>query len=137
MKTDAETRGHQIVEVPKGDVRYTLGPEHPPVASVAPGSRLRLETELNIGDVLHSVEDSFDAAMVNLPFVNPVTGPVFIEGANSEQTLVCDVEQMELVPPGFTALVPGLGPFVDWIRRRDFDVHSQGGRRPGGRSGVE
>ena len=32
---------------------------------------------------------------------------------------------MELVPPGFTALVPGFGPFVDWIRRRDFGVHAR------------
>jgi acetamidase/formamidase len=32
---------------------------------------------------------------------------------------------MELVPPGFTALVPGFGPFTDWIRHRDFGVHAR------------
>jgi amidase len=92
---------------------------------VAPGSRLRIETELNIGDVLHSVEDSFDPSMVNLPFVNPVTGPIAVEGANAQQVLVCEIEEIELTPPGFTALVPGFGPFVDWIRHRDFGVHSR------------
>jgi amidase len=113
------------IELRKGTVRHTIGPDHPPVARVAPGTRLRIETELNIGDVLHSVDDTFGAEMVQLPFVNPVTGPVFVEGATRDHVLVCDVESMELVPPGFTALVPGLGPFVDWIRQRDFGVHSR------------
>ena len=50
-----------VIEVLKGEVRYTLGPGHPPVARVAPGTRLRIETELNIGDVLHSPGDRFGA----------------------------------------------------------------------------
>lgn len=114
-----------LVEIPKGEVRYTLGREHPVVATVKPGTRLRIETELNIGDVLHSTEERFDEGMVNLPFVNPVTGPVAVEGATPANVLACRIEEMELIPPGFTALVPGLGPFVDWIRRRDFGVHSR------------
>jgi amidase len=114
-----------VLEIPKGELRYTLGREHPPVATVAPGARLRMETELNIGDHLHSPQDAFDVSMVNLPYVNPVTGPVAVEGATPEHALACHVEAMELVPPGFTALVPGFGPFVDWIRRRDFGVHSR------------
>jgi acetamidase/formamidase len=75
--------------------------------------------------VLHDVDDAFDAGMVQLPYVNPVTGPVAVEGASADHVLVCDIEQMELVPPGFTALVPGFGPFVDWIRGRDFGVHAR------------
>lgn len=113
------------LEVPKGKVRYTLGPDHEPVVTVTPGARLRVETELNLGDVLHSVDEPFDPAMVNLPFVNPVTGPIHVDGAGPEHVLCCDVEAIELVPPGFTALVPGFGPFVDWIRHRDFGVHAR------------
>jgi acetamidase/formamidase len=115
----------ELLQLPKGEVRYTLGPEHPPVASVTPGTRLRIETELNIGDVIHSLDDRFDAGMLKLPFVNPVTGPVAVDGASRDQVLVCDIERIELTPPGFTALVPGFGPFVDWIRRRDFGVHAR------------
>jgi acetamidase/formamidase len=121
-----ETAGEAaVIELPKGEVRYTLGPEHPPAVRVPPGARLRIETELNIGDKLHSVDEPFDAAMVNLPFVNPVTGPVDVEGATDEHALVCEIQRMELVPPGFTALVPGFGPFVDWVRHRDFGVHAR------------
>jgi acetamidase/formamidase len=92
---------------------------------VPPGSRLRIETELNIGDVLHSVDEPFDPSMIRLPYANGATGPVAIEGATPEHVVICDIEEMELVPPGFTALMPGFGPFVDWIRRRDFGVHAR------------
>lgn len=114
-----------VIEVAKGDVKFTLSREHTPAASVSPGSRLRLETELNIGDVLHSVEDEFDSSMIRLPYANGATGPIAIEGATPDHVVVCDIEEMELVPPGFTALMPGFGPFVDWIRRRDFGVHAR------------
>jgi acetamidase/formamidase len=117
--------GASVLEIPKGEVRHTLGREHPPVAVVAPGTRLRIETELNIGDVLRTKEERFEPGMLKLPFVNPVTGPIAVEGATPASVLVCRLEEMELVPPGFTALVPGFGPFVDWIRRRDFGVHSR------------
>jgi amidase len=48
-----------------------------------------------------------------------------VEGATPASVLVCRIEEMEVVPPGFTALVPGFGPFVDWIRHRDFGVHAR------------
>jgi amidase len=120
-----DSRTAEPLEIPKAEVRYTLGPAHPPVARVAPGAHLRIETELNLGDVLHTIDEPFDQSMVNLPFVNPVTGPVYVEGATPASVLACHIGEMELIPPGFTALVPGLGPFVDWMRRRDFGVHSR------------
>jgi amidase len=113
------------IELAKGEVKFTLSREHTPAATVPPGSRLRIETELNIGDVLHSVDEPFDPSMIRLPYANGATGPVAIEGATSEHVVVCDIEEIELVPPGFTALLPGFGPFVDWIRRRDFGVHAR------------
>lgn len=125
MTVPEDAHGTDPLEIPKGDVRYTLGPEHPEVARVAPGTHLRIETELNIGDVLHTTADQFHESMLNIPFVNPVTGPVYVERATPASVLVCRIGEMELIPPGFTALVPGFGPFVDWIRRRDFGVHAR------------
>jgi amidase len=113
------------IEVPKGDVKFTLSPEHEPIAVVAPRSRLRIETELNIGDVLHSPEDRFDPSMVRFPYLNGATGPIAVEGATPKHVLACDIEEIELVPPGFTALMPRAGPFVDWIRHRGFGVHAK------------
>lgn len=113
------------LEVAKGDVKYTLSPGHEPIAVVAPGTRLRIETELNIGDVLRRPEDRFDPAMVRFPYLNGATGPIAVEGATTDHVLVCDIEDIELVPPGFTALMPRAGPFVDWIRHRGFGIHAR------------
>lgn len=113
------------VEIPKGTVQHTLSAAHPPVATVAPGTRLRIETELNLGDVLHEVGDQFDASMMRVPYVNGVTGPIAIEGATPAHAIACTIEKMELVPPGVTALVPGIGAFPDWIRGQEFGVHSR------------
>jgi amidase len=114
-----------VVSIAKGEIKFTISPLHAPVERVAPGTRLRIETELNIGDVLHNVGDEFNADMVQLPYANGATGPIAVEGATPDHVLVCDIEEIELVPPGFTALIPGFGPFVDWIRRRDFGVHAR------------
>jgi amidase len=113
------------VELSKGTVKFTLSPYDEPVCRVEPGTRLRIETELNIGDVLHEVGDTFDPSMLKLPYANGTTGPVWVEGATPANVLVCEIEKIELHPPGFTALVPGFGPFTDWIRHRDFGVHSR------------
>jgi amidase len=122
MSTSSAT---DVVEIPKGQICYTLSADHAPVATVRPGTTLRFETELNIGDVLHSPDDVFDASMMKLPFVNGATGPVAIEGAMSGHAVSCRIDEIELVPPGFTALVPGIGAFPDWVRRREFGVHSR------------
>lgn len=118
-------RAAHAVEVSKGEVKFTISRAYEPVACVTPGTRLRIETELNIGDVLRSVDDEFDPSMVRLPYANGATGPIAVEGATPDHVLVCQIEDMELIPPGFTALLPGFGPFVDWIRRRDFGPHAR------------
>jgi acetamidase/formamidase len=114
-----------VIEIPKGEVCHTLSPAHPPTATVSPGSRLRIETELNLGDVLHHVGDEFHSSMMRFPYVNGATGPVAVEGATAAHVLACQILEMELVPPGVTALLPGVGAFPDWIRRREFGVHSR------------
>lgn len=101
---------------------YSLGPMHPPVLTVPSGARLRIETELNLGDVLHSEHDVFDPAMVRPPFLNPATGPVYIEGATPGDVVRCSIEAIEVLSPGVTALLPGNTPFPDWIREREWGV---------------
>src|SRR6266536_3568925 len=95
----AATSAGQVVELAKGEVRHTISRQFAPVLRVPPGTRVRIETELNIGDVLHRATDRFDASMVKLPYVNGATGPIAVEGATNRHVLVCDIEDMELVPP--------------------------------------
>jgi acetamidase/formamidase len=101
------------LQVDKGSVHHTLSASHAPRVSVEPGDRLRVETELNIGDHLHHLDDVFDISMAAAPFLNGATGPIHVAGATCAHVLVCDIEEMELTPPGFTGLAPGVWPFLD------------------------
>jgi amidase len=104
---------------------YTLGPNHRPALVVDPGARIRIETELNVGDVLHDDGDQFSREMVRPPWLNPATGPIAVRGATNEHVIVCDIEDIEVHSPGLTGLVPGLSPFPDWIREREFGLHAK------------
>jgi acetamidase/formamidase len=107
----APPAGPRLLE--KGRVHHTLSPSHPPATHVDPGERLLVETELNVGDHLRHLGDRFDISMAVAPFLNGATGPIYIRGARPGDMLVCDIEAMELIPPGFTALAPGLWPFAE------------------------
>jgi amidase len=111
---------------------YTLGPRNEPVLSVDPGARVRIETELNIGDVLHEESETFLAEMVSPPYLNPATGPIEIRGATPAHVVVCDIEEIEVLSPGVTALVPRNSPFPDWLREREWGVHANVVRIAGG-----
>lgn len=104
--------------VAKGDVRYTLSRTHPPTAHVSPGERVLVETELNIGDHLRTRGEQFEAGMAVPPYLNGATGPIHVNGASTDHVLVCEIEAMELIPPGFTALAPGLWPFAEGTAER-------------------
>lgn len=104
-----------LSQVAKGRVHHTISASHPPTITVEPGERLRVETELNIGDHLHHLGDVFDMSMAAAPFLNGATGPIQVRGATCAHVLVCEIEEMELTPPGFTALSPGLWPFLEQV----------------------
>jgi acetamidase/formamidase len=97
---------------------------HAPVETIDPGQRVRFETELNMGDVMHDVDEPFELSKVPR-WPNPATGPVAIRGATPDHVVTCDIEEMELISPGVTALIPGLSPFPDWLREREFGVHAR------------
>ena len=118
------TDGVVVLERSAG-LLYTLGPEHTPIATVDPGTRVRFGTELNIGDWLHEDTDTFERSMMRPPFLNPATGPVYIRGAQPGDMVVCDIEEIEVLSPGLTALVPGNSPFPDWIREREWGVQAR------------
>lgn len=103
---------------------WSMSATHAPVETIDPGQRVRFETELNMGDVMHDVDEPFELSKVPR-WPNPATGPVAIRGATPDHVVTCDIEEMELISPGVTALIPGLSPFPDWLREREFGVHAR------------
>jgi acetamidase/formamidase len=72
---------------------YTFGGAAP-VMKVKPGTALRLWSDDAFGGVLRSVDD-LSSAKVDLRFVNPQTGPFYVEGAEPGDTLVLHLVDLE------------------------------------------
>jgi acetamidase/formamidase len=64
---------------------YTFG-GRAPVARVRPGDLLRVYTEDCFGGAVHGVDD-LPSQVCTFPFLNPVTGPFFLEGAQPGDTV--------------------------------------------------
>lgn len=87
---------------------YTFGGV-PPLMTIRPGAALRIWSDDAFGGVLRSVKD-LSSEKVDLRYVNPQSGPFFVEGAQPGDTLV--VHLVSLVPArdwGVSAAIPFFG----------------------------
>jgi acetamidase/formamidase len=87
---------------------YTFGGVSP-VMRISPGTALRLWSDDAFGGVLRSVED-LSSAKVDLRYVNPQTGPFYVEGAQPGDTLVLHLAALEPARDwGASAAIPFFG----------------------------
>ena len=114
-------------QLPKeGNLKYALSAIDVPVDTIAPGEMVQVECEINCnGGVITSKESKLSADSIKFPYVNPATGPFAIKGARKGQALAVTIHQMELDDIGFTALLPGIGMFPDWVRQKEFGIHTR------------
>lgn len=86
---------------------------HPPIATVAPGDILEVgEMDAVCGQLSpHSTAD--DIADLDFTQVNPIVGPVYVDGAEPGDAL--KVTLIEFVPSGWgwTGIIPGFGLLAD------------------------
>ena len=117
-----------------------------PIRRVKPGTVMRLWTEDAFCGRLRSTEDLASASL-NMPFVNPQTGPFYVDGAEPGDTLV--LHFVELTPArgwGASATIPFFGgltstdrtatlqdplPERTWIYEVDTDKQTVGFRAQG------
>ncbi len=102
-----EKSGDFCVDDPNCFNRY-----HPliePVAQARPGEFIVFEARdaLDSGLTLESVVD--DVTAIDLNLVHPMTGPVFIEGAERGDVLAVTLVDIEPDQYGYTVIVPGFG----------------------------
>jgi acetamidase/formamidase len=84
-----------------------------PVLCIAPGESVEFEVLDAAGGQLTHTSTSADISRLDFGRVNPVTGPVFIDGAEAGDVL--EVSLLSFVPSGFgwTANIPGFGLLAD------------------------
>jgi acetamidase/formamidase len=85
----------------------------PPVVRVAPGESLEFDAPDSSGAQLSASSTVGDVARLDFSKVNPVAGPVFVDGAEPGDVL--KVTLLSFVPSGWgwTANIPGFGLLAD------------------------
>lgn len=87
--------------------------EIPAALRVGPGEVVEFEVVDASGGQLSERSSAEDVARLDFGRVNPVTGPVFVEGAEPGDGLVVEILDLEPSGWGWTALVPGFGLLAD------------------------
>ena len=84
-----------------------------PVVRLAPGTTIEVELENASGGQL--AIDSPASALETLDFarINPVTGPIYVEGARPGDALIVEILALDVESWGWTANIPGFGLLAD------------------------
>lgn len=95
----------------EGHSHLTISPDREPVATVDPGEQFTVETYDYVGDVLDEdtpLEDVWgtDELAEN---INPVTGPIAVDGADPGDVLAIDIVDIDLPDRGVINIFPDFG----------------------------
>jgi acetamidase/formamidase len=86
---------------------------NPPALTVAPGETVSFEIAEASGGQLGRDSTIGDVARLDFGKVNPVTGPVYVDGAGPGDALKVTVRAFEPSGWGWTANIPGFGLLAD------------------------
>ena len=86
---------------------------NPPALTVAPGETVAFETVDASGRQLTPASTVADVAALDFGKVNPVTGPVYVDGAEPGDALKVTIESFAPSGWGWTANIPGFGLLTD------------------------
>lgn len=84
-----------------------------PALRVAPGQTVTVELENASGGQLTAESTASAVAKLDFARINPVTGPIFVEGAKPGDALVVEILALDVDTWGWTANIPGFGLLAD------------------------
>jgi formamidase len=88
-------------------------PDLPPIAEIEPGEEIRLDTEEGLGGQFTRESTHEDVERCNRGLGHPLTGPIYVRGAEPGQVLQVELLAYESDDFGSTALIPGFGYLAD------------------------
>ncbi|MEO9023974.1 MAG: acetamidase/formamidase family protein [Solirubrobacteraceae bacterium] len=98
-----------------------------PALELESGEVVELEAADASGGQLSAESTAADVAGMDLGRVNPITGPVFVRGAEPGDVLAVEILELRPKPWGWTAIIPGFGllagEFAEpWLRISEVDA---------------
>jgi acetamidase/formamidase len=134
---ELESTEGEYTSIPEADYSLDADQTHSswsstiePLLKVEPGAVIEVATE-EASDQQLSLE-STAADIENLSFdpIHPLTGPVYVEGAEPGDVLKVKLHRVELGSWGWTGIIPGFGFLADefdepYLKTFEFDENSQ------------
>lgn len=121
---------HTVHEVGRDAVSYVWDKALEPALTVRPGQAFLLHAQDASGGQMTPESTADAVTAIDMTRINPVSGPVYVEGAEPGHVLA--VELLEFVPSGWgwTALIPGFGLLADeypdpWLRISTIDTDAK------------
>jgi len=90
---------------------FSFSSKHEPVERVKPSELVLLETEDALGGQIKDEKASLET--LDWSKVDGATGPIFIEGAEPNDTLVVEILDIKIADKGVIVVVPGYGALGD------------------------
>ncbi|WP_127902496.1 acetamidase/formamidase family protein [Solirhodobacter olei] len=84
-----------------------------PAGRIAPGTTVEFECVDSSGGQLTAKSTAADIATLSFDKINPVTGPIFVDGAEPGDALKITIEEFKPSGFGWTANIPGFGLLAD------------------------
>ena len=114
-----ESAEGRAVEVVPRDYSYVFNPYREPVARVKPGDRVVIHTDDSFESRITTKDDPPSQALASAKFLNPQTGPIYVEGAEPGDTLVVRIESIEPTREfAVSCLIPYFGGLTSTIFTR-------------------
>ena len=105
------------VRITRDQLVYGFDAATPPVATIAPGDTVTVETYDTSTGRIHKPEDVPAFVAVRDPKkVNPAAGPIYVVGAEPGDALAVTILDIKLAPLGFARALKGAGVIQDGIR---------------------
>jgi amidase len=82
------------VQVTPESFSYVFSPYREPIARVRPGERVVIQCEDAFESRIRTAADVPSRALAGARFLNPQTGPIYVEGANPGDTLAVHIEDI-------------------------------------------
>jgi amidase len=97
--------------IPRSSAVFSYSAEHEPVARLTPGETVLIETKNAFGD--QEYRPGMTLADLDLDAADPLTGPLYVDGAEPGDTLAVRIEKIEVVGIGAQGIIPGFG-ILEW-----------------------
>ena len=97
--------------ISKENVIFSFSSKHEPVERVKPSELVLLETEDALGGQIKDENASLET--LDWSKVDGATGPIYVEGAEPNDTLVVEILDIKIADKGVIVVVPGYGALGD------------------------